>query len=105
MNKEMYEKHIEYLENENTMLRDEIARFQAKVENSEKKALIEKGEMLKKIVLFLNVTYGRMGEIQASLLNELNSLNNANLVTTNERMMEALKIVNQLLPLSTDDGE
>ena len=49
--------------------------------------------------MFLNSTCGKLGEIQASLLNELNTLNNDNLKITDERMSEALKLVKQLLPL------
>lgn len=106
MKNEIYEKHIQDIEGENTVLREEIKQLQGQIETIEKRFLVQKGELLRRTVLFLNATYGQLGAIQAGLLKELNNLNDANMVVTNERIREALTLVNQLLPLNaTDDDE
>lgn len=103
MKNETYEKYIGELEQKNAVLDDEIKRLHAKLKEAENKALIEKSQVLKRVVLFLNSTYGRLGEIQGSLLNELNRLNVSSQKATTERMEEAFKIVNQLLPGNPED--
>ena len=100
MEKSIYEKHIASLEDENRMLKDTLNKLKAQTKFVEKNVLAEKGESLKRSVLFLNTIYGRLGEIQAALLNELNVLNNDNLIITNERIVEAVKLVTNLLPLN-----
>ena len=84
-------------------MKSKIDELKLKIEFDEKTSLAQKGNALKRSILMLNTVYGKLGEIQAELLNELNILNNSNLNITNERMQEALKVVNQLLPLNTED--
>jgi len=99
----IYEKHIASLEKDNEVLKDTVNKLRSQLEFAEKNVLAKKGRSLKHAILFLNAIYGRLGEIQADVLNELSGLNNDNLIATNERMAEAIKVFNNLLPLNTDD--
>lgn len=104
MENSVYEEQIAFLESENERLKASLNELRSKMEFSDKKALATKGNALKRAVLFLNAVYGGLGQVQADILGELNKLNNDNLVATNERMQEAVNIVNALLPMASEDS-
>lgn len=102
---EIYEKHIRELEQHNSELTDTVETLKERIKQTEKDILIKKGELIKRVVLFLNTIYGRMGELQGSILSELNRLNNENLVIADKRMEETIKLITKLIPMDTKPGK
>lgn len=98
MQKETYEKHIAHLEAIVESQSTTIRNFQTNNEGLQHQCDAKIGRLLKRSVVSLNTIYGRLGQIQGDILSQLNTLNNENLDATDKRMIEAMKILQELLP-------